>query len=195
LQQSEVIFAYYKEEAKMATTTGKQLAKNIRQAIAELKKTCEGVDEGTASRAPAGRWSPKEILSHLLGEEGTSHLLTLRAFLERDTPRLDMEAGNPFFSTSRFQMQFAQLLTEVEQEYDRIARFAEELSGEQLDRMARIPMLKDSPLGEYPTLETWLGLLGGAEKSHLQFHTGHMREILQDLGFAVKRKDGGKSDA
>ena len=58
----------------MAASTGKQLAQNVRQKIEGLKKVCEGIDENTASRAPEGRWSPKEILSHLSGPEGSGHL-------------------------------------------------------------------------------------------------------------------------
>jgi len=58
----------------MATSTGKQLAQNVRQKIEDLKKVCEGVDENTASREPEGQWSPKEILSHLSGPEGSGHL-------------------------------------------------------------------------------------------------------------------------
>lgn len=165
----------------MTTSTGNQLAQSIRSRIEELKKVCSGVDEGTASRAPAGRWSPKEILSHLLGPEETSHLLMLQAFIDKETPRLDIEPAKSFFSEGRSRTSFAELLSQVETEYERICRFATGLTEEQLDRKAQIPMLKDTPYGEYQTLAAWLGMFGGMEDSHLQFHINHMREVLREL--------------
>jgi hypothetical protein len=168
----------HEEELKMASIRGEQLAQEIRQKVADLKKVCEGADEATASRAPEGRWSPKEILSHLCGREENGHLPLLRAFVEQDNPTIDLEVENPFFSEKRASMSFQQLLQEVEREYEGLSRFTAELSDEQLSRKALIPKLKDSPLGDNPTLDAFIHGLGDY---HVQFHTDHMREVLQAL--------------
>ena len=162
----------------MTTSRGAQLAQQIRQKMADLKEVCRGVDEDLAARAPDGRWSPREILSHLCGPEGLGHTAILKAFIKHDTPLLTLDAGNPFYTENRAAMSFGELLAECEENFRKVAGFAEELTGEQLARTAHIPALKDSPLGEYPTLE---GMISGLGESHLQFHIDHLREILAEL--------------
>jgi hypothetical protein len=136
------------------------------------------VDENLASRAPKDRWSPKQILSHLCGPEGRGHLPILTAFVENDTPLIDLDTENPFFTENRARMSFIELVVECERNYQNIAHFAEGLSEEQLGRKAHVPKLKDSPLGEYPTLE---GMINGLGEYHVQFHIDHLVEILAAL--------------
>ena len=162
----------------MTTSRGKELAKIIRRKVADLKLVCQGVDEDLASRAPADRWTPKQILSHLCGPEGVGHLPLLRAFVDSDVPMIDLDTENPFFTELRAAMSFSELVAECELNYQRVADFAAELTEEQLARTAHIPKLKDSPLGEYPTLD---GMIYGLGEYHVQFHIDHLREILAAL--------------
>ncbi|MCM0080567.1 ClbS/DfsB family four-helix bundle protein [Geomonas sp. Red32] len=162
----------------MVTNRGSNLARGIRQKVEALKLVCAEVDEDLASRAPKDRWSPKEILSHLSGPEGKGHLPILQSFLESEPRTISLDAGNPFFTAHRASMTFKELVAECERNYDRVTRFAEGLSDEQLDSKAHIPELKDSPLGEYPTLEAMIQGLG---EYHIQFHVDHLGEILAEL--------------
>lgn len=162
----------------MATSRGHELAQIVRQKVAELKQVCRGVDENLASRAPGDRWSPKQILSHLCGPEGVGHLPLLRAFVDSDIPMIDLDTENPFFTEHRAAMSFSELVAECELNYQRVADFAAELTAEQLARTAQIPKLKDSPLGDYPTLD---GMIYGLGEYHVQFHIDHLREILAAL--------------
>ncbi len=166
----------------MATSEGVRLSQLIRQKMEQFKEVCKGIDEKTASRAPKGRWSPKQIVSHLCGPEGIGFLPGMQAFLDKDTPRLDIKPEDPFYSENRSRMTLAELLSEFESECNRVAELAKGLTDEQLARKAHIPMLKESPLGEYPTLAQWIGALG---EYHVGFHIDHMKEIRQALGVAT----------
>jgi hypothetical protein len=166
----------------MTTSRGKQLAETIRRQVDVLKEACQGVDEELASRAPVERWSPKQILSHLSGPEDGGHLPMLKAFVESDTPRVDLQIANPFFSGTRERMSFTELVAACETNYQRVANFTATLTEEQLARKAHIPELKDSPLGEYPTLAEMINGLG---EFHIPFHVDHLREILAALAGKV----------
>jgi hypothetical protein len=163
----------------MANSKGTQLSQMIRSQAGKITKLCDGLDEATASRAPAGRWSPKQVLSHLCGPEGIGFIASLRAILEQDNPRLDIEPENPYFSANRARLTLVELRAQFEQEYGRIAELVAGLSEEQLNRKAHIPLLKETPLGEYPNLAMWVEAIG---QYHLGFHIDHLREILQALG-------------
>ena len=167
----------------MTTQEGARLAESVRQKVEEMNRICKGLSEEAASRSPEGRWSPKQIISHLCGPEGAGLLPALRLFLEQDTPLIDLKAEDPFFTGKRAGMTMSELLAEFRKEYLQMADLVAGLSEVQLERKARIPMLKETELGEYPTLANFVG---GLTAYHLDFHIKHMQEIIQALGVAPK---------
>ena len=162
----------------MATLHSIELAGMIRRKAAGLIEACREVDENLAARAPGDRWSPRLIISHLCGPEGTGHTALLRAFIDSDTPLLDLNAGNPFYTEKRATMSFSELLAECAANYQQVAGFIEGLTDAQLERTAHIPELKETPLGEYPTLAAMINGLG---EFHIQSHIEHLNEILAEL--------------
>ena len=56
------------------------------------------------------------------------------------------------------------------------------LKGDELKwqlRKAHIPLLNETPLGEYPSLAGWIKALS---EFHMGFHIDHLQEILQEMG-------------
>jgi hypothetical protein len=162
---------------------GKELAQVVRNKADEFKKLCGGLDEATASRTPEGRWSPKEIVSHLLGDEGAGTLAGIKVFLDQDVPKIDIVPEDTHYLGGRANLTFKQLMDRFDKEYQGLADLVAGLSPEQLNRKAHVPLFKESPMGEYPTLG---GFIGGVADYHLGFHTNHMKEILQGLGVLPK---------
>lgn len=166
----------------MASKEGTQLAQLIQGKLAEMNGLCQGLDEATASRAPEGRWTPKEIICHLWGPEGIGIMPAIQAILEQDTPLIDIEPADPYYTGKRTQMTFAELLAGFNEEYGKIANLMETLSEEQIARKAHIPLFKELPMGEYPSLLMFVQALAGY---HMTEHIDHMREILQGLGVSI----------
>jgi hypothetical protein len=178
--ETVIILKFHKRRScRMSTTDAATLVNMIDKEITELGIVCEGIDEQTAGRAPEGRWSPKQILSHLCGPEGKGMMASISAFFEQDMPRIDIVTEDPFFSENRANMTLAQLMSEVELEYSRVAGFASALDEKHLSRKAHIPSMKDSAIGEYPTLGAWIELIA---VGHISFHLSHLKEILEQLG-------------
>jgi hypothetical protein len=168
----------------MNIKNGKELAKEVIRKKAEFRKICEELDEETASRAPEGGWSPKQIISHLCGPEGFGYLPSLEAFLEKDLPQIGIETGNPYWTGKRSRMSLTELLADFNREYSRIAAYVEARSEEELLTRAHIPMLSESSLKEFPTLAQWVIWLSDY---HIGFHSRQLQEILHMLNFKVRK--------
>jgi len=138
------------------------------------------VGEEAAGRRPGeAEWCVKEVLSHLCGDEGVGVVSNFRRFIDEDTPLIGIVTGLPYYTPKRQAMTSEQLLAAVRGEYDEIAQFLGGLSDEQLARTARVPFLKETPLGEYPTLALFAGVI---VNFHLNDHINQIRTAAQRVG-------------
>jgi len=147
------------------------------QKVREIKEAVSGVSEQQASRRPApGEWCVKEVLSHLSGRETASFRDGLNIFLEQDTPEMDLTPGDPYYSPQREKLSCSELLSKVEEQYSGIGKFLAGLTEEQLARKAHIAFLKETPLGEYPTLAQWASAI---MNFHLNEHINQLRNLCK----------------
>jgi hypothetical protein len=119
------------------------------------------------------------MLSHLMGDEGESFVTGLRRFVDEDTPLIGVVAGLPYYTPARQAMSLSELRTGVWRQYQEVADFIGSLSDEQLGRKGRVPLLKDTPIGEQPTLGQWAGAI---INFHLTDHIGQMGKVREALG-------------
>ncbi len=153
--------------------TGPSLRQQLDQKVEEIRQTVAGISDEKASTRPAeGEWCVKEVLSHLSGGDGDDFAVLTRV-IQEDTPLVDFEIGVSHYE-GRENMSVAELTSKLESTYGEMATILSGLSEEQLNRKAQAPQLKETPLGEYPTL----GQLAAAVINfHLNDHINHLRNL------------------
>lgn len=161
----------------MASQAATSLKDQLTQKMKELDEALNAIDEAKAGRQAAeGAWSCNELLSHLVGEESVGFVTGLKRFLDEDTPLVDVVPGVSYYTAKRQAMSLAELRRAVDQEYAKIAELVGGLSDEQLARTAHIPLLNETPFGEYPTLAQWTTAIIGF---HLTDHVNQIKQMAQ----------------
>lgn len=154
-----------------STSLKEQLAGRVR----EVTELATGMSEEQAAKPPAdGEWSPKQVLSHLCGNDDALSMYEFGRFLEEETPDLGISPGR--YGDVRKDASVAELVAKIEADYAAIGSFLGGLSDEQLERKAHVPFLKETPLGEYPTLGQWAGAV---INYHLPDHINQLRTATQ----------------
>lgn len=155
--------------------SGPSLQQQLQQKVEEIKQAVSGIDEQKATRHPAdGEWSAKEVLSHLCGDTDALSMYEFKRFLDEDTPALGIAPGS--YSDVRSDAPIAELTSKIDSDYGQIGKFLAGLNEEQLNRKAHIPFLKETPIGEYPTLGQWAM---GVINFHLNDHVQQLKTLSQ----------------
>src|SRR5438034_5860569 len=155
--------------------SGPGLQQQLDQKVREIKQAVSGLSEEQAAKPPAqGEWSAKQVLSHLCGEDDALNMYEFKRFVSEDTPPLNITPGE--HSEVRKNAPTGELLSKVESDYSAIGSFLSGLNEEQLARKAHVPFLKETPLGEYPTLGQWAMAI---INFHLNDHVQQLKNLSQ----------------
>ena len=163
----------------MVVAQASALQDALKTKMDELEARLQGISDADASRKPsADEWSVKELLSHLSGEND-DFLRWVRQIAETDTPQLDVVPGQTHFSPQRASKPAGELLADVRRQYDQMGELVAGMSEEQLSRKAHVPLFKQTPMGEYPTLAQWTQ---GIIDYHLADHVRSLPSMREKLG-------------
>jgi hypothetical protein len=153
--------------------TGEALSAQLAAKVSEVKDAVSGMSEEQAAKAKAdGEWSAKQVLSHLCGDSDALSMYEFQRFLDEDTPALGLTPGGN--GDVRKDAPVSELVAKIDSDYAVIGTFFAGLNDEQLARKAHIAFLKETPLGEYPTLGQWAGAV---INFHLADHVNQLRTL------------------
>ena len=160
-------------------TAAVSVEEELRSAVAEATPRLLNLSEGEAERAPApGKWSPKEILGHLIDSASNNHGRFVRAQFEDDLvfPEYEQDA---WVETQRYRTAPWRDLVELWRLLNlHIARVIEALPASvrerprkrhNFDRTAWRPVPRETPT----TLEYFLHDYVG----HMRHHLGQIRGV------------------
>lgn len=146
----------------------------VREKMREIRATVSGLsDQQAATRPSRDEWCVKEVLSHLLSDNDASLLDGFRQFVKEDTPEFEVTPGLAYYK-GRESKSIDDLLGAVERRLNDAVSFLDGLNDEQLSRKAHVSLLKETPLGEYPTLVQWAGVV---INYHLTEHINQLRKL------------------
>lgn len=144
--------------------------------VNEITSLVAGLSSEDASKKPsADEWCVNEVLSHLIGPELGAWKGGIESIVNEDTPLIDLTPGISYYE-GRSGESTAALLAEFEKEYHTVGEYLGSLTEEQLNRKAHVPLFKETPLGEYPTLAQFAG---GIINFHMADHVQQIRALCQ----------------
>src|SRR5262249_36856237 len=114
-------------EELMASKHAQDLRQRIDAAFENLRRQLQGMDAYMERADAPGEWTTREVLSHLLFEEGFDPEATLAAFSERDYPVIELDAGATFLEGPRRQMTLPQFRSALDTQRRRLLGYIDRL--------------------------------------------------------------------
>jgi len=164
----------------MANTPLQELKAKVEGAWANLARQLKGMEPYLERADAPGEWTTREVLAHLMFEDGWDPVRVLKGFAERDLPLVEIEPGRMVLTAARRAMTLGQLVDALDAQRRSIFAYLETLPEADLQRRkARIPLFKRFMQTDEIPMAVYVGGLFGA---HWTDHGGQLAKIRAAVG-------------
>jgi hypothetical protein len=164
----------------MGNATLDQLRAKSEAAWRRVTTQVEGMDAHLDRAAGPGEWTTREVLSHLLGQEGWEPAAGLGQFAERDFPTLDIHPGDTCLTPARRAMTLRQLLGALDAQRREVFAYLEGVPEADLHaRKLRIPLFKQFMGTDAISLAVFVGAMFDF---HWRDHAGQLAKNREAAG-------------
>jgi hypothetical protein len=168
----------------MATATVTGLKAKSDAAWANINKQLQGMEPYLDKSDAPGEWTTRQVLCHLLFEEGWDPVALLKSFSTSNLPVVEIKGGAADTSGSRGSASLKQLLERLDAQRKAIYGYLEGLSDADLKRTARIPLFKELMGNEEVPIPVYVGALFDY---HWNDHAGQLAKIRKAAGLPDAR--------
>ena len=164
----------------MTNTALQEVKTKVDAAWANLARQLRGMEPYLERSDAPGEWTTREVLAHLMFEDGWNPVDVLKRFGERDLPLVEIEPGRMVLTPARRAMTLGQLVDALDGQRRSVLAYLEALpEGDLQSRKARIPLFKRFMATDEIPIAVFVGGLFGA---HWGDHAGQLAKIRKAVG-------------
>ena len=158
----------------MATATVTELRKKTDAAFVNLNGQLQGMEPHMERADAPGEWTTRQVLCHLLFEDGWKAEPLLKSFATHDLPVIDIQPGLAEVTPARQKMTLKEFVAALDAQRHEVFGYLERLSDGDLQRKARIPLFKQFMGTDEITIPVYVGAMFDY---HWGDHAGQIAKI------------------
>jgi hypothetical protein len=163
----------------MAMSTVSDLRKKADEAWADLSRQLQGMEPHLDRADAPGEWTTRQVLAHLLFEDGWRPTPVLKSFATRDLVVIEINPGLAEMTPARQRMTLADFVAALEAQRREVFDYLEGQSEADLHRKARIPLFKQFMGTDEITIPVYVGAMFAF---HWSDHAGQIAKIRKAVG-------------
>jgi DinB family protein len=163
----------------MATSTVLELRKKADAAWADLARQLQGMESCMERSDAPGEWTTRQVLAHLLFEDGWKPKPVLSSFATHDLPVIEIKPGLAEVTPERQKMTLKDFIDALDAQRREVFDYLEGQSHADLQRKARIPLFKQFMGTDEITIPVYVGAMFAY---HWSDHAAQIAKIRRAAG-------------